>query len=76
MKGGSSAWIHDTFADLQDFGWQDGYGAFTVSKSGLPELTKYIENQREHHRTRTFQEEYLALLIRHEIEYDERYLWD
>ena len=76
VKGGSSAWIHDTFPELRDFAWQDGYGAFTVSKSAIPDVTVYIENQRERHQTQTFQEEYRALLIRHEIEFDERYLWD
>ena len=76
VKGGSSAWIHETFSELVNFAWQDGYGAFTVSKSVIPDLTEYIENQREHHRKRTFQDEYRALLDRHDIEYDERYIWD
>lgn len=75
IKGGSSKWIHDTFPKLSGFGWQDGYGAFTVSKSRLPEVVDYIATQREHHRTRTFQEEYLGLLEKHEVEYDERYVW-
>ena len=57
------------------FAWQDGYGAFTVSKSNLPEVAAYIQNQREHHRTRTFQEEYVDFLQRGGVEYDERYLW-
>jgi len=76
IKGGSSAWIHTEFPNLRNFAWQDGYGAFTVSKSGLSEVKNYILNQREHHQRRTFKEEFLALLKRHEIEYDERYLWD
>jgi putative transposase len=76
VKGGSSAWIHDTFPELADFAWQDGYGAFTVSKSAIPHVTEYIENQREHHRKMTFQEEYLAMLERHGIEFDLRYVWD
>ena len=76
IKGGSSSWIHDTFPGLEAFAWQDGYGAFTVSKSQVPDLTAYIRNQREHHRIRTFQDEYRALLERHEIEYEEQYLWD
>ena len=76
IKGGSSAWIHDTFPKMRGFAWQDGYGAFTVSKSNVPDIRTYVQNQREHHRTKTFQEEYIALLQRHEIEYDERYLWD
>jgi len=58
IKGGSSPWIHETLPGLREFAWQDGYGAFTVSKSDVPELIQYIENQREHHRTRTFQEEF------------------
>ncbi len=76
VKGGSSAWIHETFPELADFAWQDGYGAFTVSKSGVPEVATYIANQREHHRKMTFQDEYRLLLVRHEIEFEERYLWD
>ncbi|MDX1947020.1 MAG: IS200/IS605 family transposase [Pirellulaceae bacterium] len=76
VKGGSSAWIHEKFPELADFAWQDGYGAFTVSKSALADVSAYIENQREHHRTRTFQEEYRALLERHGIEFDEKHLWD
>ena len=76
VKGGSSAWIHEAFRELADFGWQDGYAAFTVSKSAVPDVKSYIENQREHHRKRTFQEEYRAMLDRHGVEYDERYMWD
>jgi REP element-mobilizing transposase RayT len=76
LKGGSSVWIHEEFPELAEFAWQDGYGAFTVSKSAVPDVSAYITNQREHHRTRTYQEEFLALLQRHGIEYDERYLWD
>jgi REP element-mobilizing transposase RayT len=75
-KGGSSKWIHETFANMRAFTWQDGYGAFTVSKAAVPDVIKYIQNQREHHRTMTFQEEYLMFLKRHGVEYDERYLWD
>jgi len=76
LKGGSSGWIHEEFPELAEFAWQDGYGAFTVSKSAVPDVSAYVENQREHHRMRTYQEEYRALLDRHGIEYDERYLWD
>jgi REP element-mobilizing transposase RayT len=75
LKGDSSKWIHEEFPELKGFAWQDGYGAFTVSKSNLPEVVRYIQNQREHHRKRTFQEEYLEFLRRHGIEYDERYVW-
>jgi putative transposase len=60
---------------LRFFGWQDGYGAFSVSKSNVPSVVKYIQDQREHHKTQTFQEEYLEFLKKHGVEYDERYLW-
>jgi REP element-mobilizing transposase RayT len=76
IKGGSSKWIHDTFSNLRPFAWQDGYGAFTVSKSNIPGVIEYIQTQREHHTTKTFQEEFVELLRRHEIDYEEKYLWD
>ncbi len=76
IKGGSSKWIHKTFPDQRLFAWQEKYGAFSVSPSQLDMVTNYIKNQREHHRTRSFQEEFVALLKKHRIEYDERYLWD
>ncbi len=75
LKGGSSEWIHQQFPLLKKFGWQDGYAALTVSKSNIPAVIKYIQNQREHHRKKTFQEEYLGFLRANGIEYDERYLW-
>jgi putative transposase len=75
LKGDSSKWIHEEFPDLRNFGWQDGYGAFSVSKSNVPSVVKYIQNQREHHKTQTFQEEYLEFLKKHGMDYDERYLW-
>lgn len=76
IKGGASKWVHDTFPELREFAWQDGYGAFTIGKSQIPDTMAYIRNQREHHRTKTFQEEYLAFLRKHEIEFDERYVFD
>src|SRR3989442_5732343 len=75
LKGDSSKWIHEEVPNLRDFAWQDGYGAFTVSKSHLPDVIEYIQSQREHHRKRTFQEEYKDFLNKHGIDYDERYLW-
>jgi REP element-mobilizing transposase RayT len=75
LKGDSSRWLHEEFPALKGFTWQDGYSAFTVSKSNLSAVVRYIRNQREHHRKRTFQEEYLELLRRHGVEYDERYVW-
>ena len=74
LKGDSSKWIHKEFLALRNFRWQDGYGAFTVSKSNVPEVISYIQNQREHQRKKTFQEEYRDFLHKNGIEYDERYL--
>src|SRR5262245_64184733 len=74
LKGGSSLWIHTEFPELRGFEWQDGYGAFTVSKSAVLDVQRYIQNQREHHRKMSFQEEYLEFLKKHGIDYDERYL--
>ncbi len=62
IKGDSSKWIHEEFPALRNFAWQDGYGAFTVSKSNLSDVIHYIQNQRAHHHRKTFQEEYLARL--------------
>jgi REP-associated tyrosine transposase len=76
VKGGSSKWVHDTFPEHQLFSWQVKYGAFGVSVSLLDKTIQYIQNQAEHHRKMTFQEEFLALLRKHRIAYDERYLWE
>ena len=76
LKAGASGWIHDTFPHLADFAWQVGYGAFTVSHSGLDSVKIYIANQEEHHRRLSFQDEFRAFLIKHGIEFDEKYLWD
>lgn len=75
LKGDTSKWIHEEFRNLRGFEWQDGYGGFTVSKSQIPDVVKYIKNQRKHHRKRTFEEEYLELLQKHGVDYDGRYLW-
>ena len=75
VKGGSSKWVHDTFPEHRLFNWQVKYGAFGVSVSLLDKTIAYIKNQEAHHRKMTFQDEFLALLKRHRIAYDERYLW-
>jgi REP element-mobilizing transposase RayT len=75
LKGESSLWVHREFSGLKRFSWQDGYAAFTVSKSNLPRVVRYIKNQRAHHRKKTFREEYLALLTMNGVDYDERYVW-
>jgi REP element-mobilizing transposase RayT len=76
IKANSSGWIHKEFAELSDFYWQEGYGAFAVSHSNVDQVKAYIAGQEEHHRGRSFQDEYRELLRRHEIEWDERYVWD
>jgi REP element-mobilizing transposase RayT len=76
IKANSSKWIHKTFSQLKDFAWQDGYSAFAVSHSAIPKVIEYIRNQQEHHRKMTFQEELIALLKRHEIDFDERYIFE
>jgi hypothetical protein len=60
---------------IHSFDWQDGYGAFTVGRGDLEVVKKYIRSQRNHHRERTFQEEYMELLRQSGIDFDERYLW-
>ena len=76
VRGGSSKWVHETFSDQRLCAWQTKYGAFSVSVSQLDKLIQYIENQPAHHRTVSFQEEFISLLKKHNIEYDERYLWE
>jgi REP element-mobilizing transposase RayT len=76
MKTESSIWLKKQSPSLQEFYWQSGYGAFSVSQSNVPTVKAYIANQDEHHRKMTFQEEFRLLLQRHNIEFDERYVWD
>ena len=75
VKKESSKWAKAN-GGPPDFYWQSGYGAFSVSPSNVPQVTAYIANQDAHHATRSFQDEYRGLLRRHEIEWDERYVWD
>lgn len=74
VKSESSAWIHKEIG-LAGFAWQEGYGGFTVSASSLEKVRAYVLRQEEHHRVATFQEEYVGMLQRGLVEYDERYLW-
>jgi REP element-mobilizing transposase RayT len=74
VKSESSAWIHKEIG-LAGFAWQEGYGGFTVSASSLEKVRSYVLRQEEHHRVIGFQEEYVAMLQRGLVEYDERYLW-
>lgn len=76
IKKPSSKWIKAIEARYRSFFWQRGYGAFSVSPSQLDTILQYVETQEEHHRTRTFQEEYRELLRRRDVHFDERYVWD
>lgn len=76
VKTNASRWIHETSPNQRLFAWQTGYGAFSVSESNRQAVIDYIASQEEHHRKTSFQEEYLAFLRRHGIEYDERFVFD
>ena len=76
VKSISSDWIHTKGPLYRSFAWQSGYGVFSVSESAVQRVMTYIEGQPEHHRTTTFEDELLALLERHGIEYDRQYVFD
>ncbi|MEQ8209716.1 MAG: IS200/IS605 family transposase [Lacipirellulaceae bacterium] len=76
LKRVTSLWIKENYPQQAGFQWQSGYGAFSVSQSETPRVKRYIENQEEHHRERDFKTEFRLLLERHEVPYDERYVWD
>lgn len=75
IKGGSSKWINEQRLTKSRFSWQSGYGAFSYSKSDLPKVIRYVENQEEHHRKFSFTEEYEMMLDRYGVSYDKRYLF-
>lgn len=76
VKANSSKWVHESTPELEGFRWQDGYAAFTVSKSQVDPVRKYIRDQKQHHGQRDYKAELLTLLSLHDVEYDERYIWD
>ncbi len=76
VKSRSSKWIHETFPDLRRFAWQEGYGVFSISESKVDEVRGYILRQEQHHKRHDFKAELLALLKKHKVEYDERYVFD
>ena len=76
VKKSSSKWMKSKSVGLERFSWQSGYGAFSVSESNAPEVANYIRNQEEHHKKKSFQDEYREFLAKNGIEFDERYLWD
>ena len=74
LKGNSSKWIRETFPKMRFFAWQGGYGAFSVGVSSVDRTVAYIGNQAEHHRTRSFREEYAAMLKKHGFPFEESLL--
>ncbi len=76
LKTASSKWAKTQSTDLRDFSWQRGYGCFSVGPADLDALIDYIDRQQEHHKVRTFQEEFRMLLNKYGVEYDEAYMWD
>jgi len=74
VKTNSSRWLH--LSGFADFAWQTGYGVFSVSESNVPAVTEYIAAQEEHHRRRSFQDEFLTFLRKNNVLYDARYIWD
>jgi REP element-mobilizing transposase RayT len=76
IKTNSSKWVHNTDPDRDSFAWQAGYAAFTVSLSVYDDLRRYIEEQETHHKEMSFQDEYRKFLRKHQVEWDERYVWD
>lgn len=75
LKSHSSKWIKTKGMGYESFYWQDGYGAFSVNPSEIDTVIAYIAKQKEHHRRKTFQEEYRSFLKNYKVEYDERYVW-
>jgi hypothetical protein len=75
IKQSSSKWINDNKLTEIHFEWQEGYGAFSYSKSQIETVIKYIQNQEEHHKIKTFREEYLEILQNFEVDFDEKYIF-
>ena len=76
LKRVSNGWLKAQGSEFADFEWHGGYADFSVSQSNLDQVKEYIANQEEHHQKMTFQDELRALLHKHQIEFDERYVWD
>jgi REP element-mobilizing transposase RayT len=76
VKRATSKWIKTQGKEFAKFHWQSGYGAFSIGQSGVEEVKAYIANQAEHHRVKSFEEEFRSFLKRYELEFDERYVWD
>ncbi len=76
VKKKSSKWIKTRGIEYKGFYWQNGYGVFSIGESQVKALKEYIKNQEEHHRKKSFKEEFLEILNCYRIVYNERYLWD
>ena len=76
VKTSTSKWLKTKGPDLRQFSWQTGYGAFSVSRSNINRVTEYVLNQKDHHRGKDFKHEFRGLLKKHDVEFDERYVWD
>ena len=76
LKSDSSKWIKKQGSSFTRFYWQTGYGSFSIGQSNVAALKRYISNQKEHHKIQSFQDEYLELLRKYNVKYDERYMWD
>ncbi len=76
VKSHSSKWIKRKGSEFENFYWQNGYGAFSVNPTEIEVVKNYIINQEEHHKTKSFQEEFLGFLKKYNVEFDERYVWD
>jgi REP element-mobilizing transposase RayT len=76
LKTASSKWLKAQSPALAEFRWQRGYAVFSVGREGVDRLLRYIDNQEAHHQRRSFKNEYRAVLSAHEVEWDERYVWD
>lgn len=76
LKKQSSKWIKSQGEKYAKFYWQDGYGVFSVNPTQVPDVVKYIDNQKKHHKKITFKEELLAFLKKYNVDYNEKYLWD
>jgi putative transposase len=75
VKANSSLWLHEKWPERKSFAWQVGYGAFSVSESGYGRVREYIRGQEAHHRGMSFREEFILLLRKQGIDFEERYLW-
>jgi putative transposase len=75
IKGNSSHWIHESFSDRSEFAWQRGYAAFSVSKSNVSIVARYIERQKTHHKKQSFHDEFMELLRRHDVSVGDKHAW-